>query len=138
MKIISHRGNLQGTTLDKENNPEWIDVVSKNFDVEIDVRLVGETFLLGHDEPKYPVSSEWLKNERFWCHAKDIKTLDALLDIKVKHCFFHDTDDCTLTSSGYIWTFPNRPTCKRTVIVDLQFLGKYKDCFGVCTDYVKT
>ena len=138
MKIISHRGNLQGTALDKENNPIWINVVSKNFDVEIDVRLVGETFLLGHDEPKYPVSSDWLKNERFWCHAKDIKTLDVLLDINVKHCFFHDTDDCTLTSSGYIWTFPGRPTCKRTVIVDLQFEGKYDNCFGVCTDYIRT
>ncbi len=39
MKIISHRGNLEGRIETKENNPDYIKKALQFFDVEIDLWL---------------------------------------------------------------------------------------------------
>ena len=45
MKLISHRGNLEGRKPELENNPEYIDeALSKGYDVEIDVWWSGNSF----------------------------------------------------------------------------------------------
>jgi hypothetical protein len=44
-----------------------------------------------------------------------------------------------LTSRGYIWTFPNQETTKKSVLVveDIQ-LPETAEIHGVCGDYVYT
>ncbi len=38
MKYISHRGNLTGINLERENSPDYImEAVTADFDVEVDV-----------------------------------------------------------------------------------------------------
>jgi len=38
MILISHRGNINGQNLEKENSPDYVlEALSKNYDVEVDV-----------------------------------------------------------------------------------------------------
>ena len=51
MKLISHRGNINGKHEKFENNPNYIDTaIEQGYDVEIDVWFISETFFLGHDD----------------------------------------------------------------------------------------
>ena len=73
MKIISHRGNIEGPDASVENHPDQIKkVIEMGFDVEIDVRYIDGKYVLGHDTPDYQVSKDFLLNNKLWCHAKNI------------------------------------------------------------------
>ena len=53
MKLISHRGNIDGRRPDLENNPDYIlKAIDKGYDCEIDVWLLKNTIYLGHDKIK--------------------------------------------------------------------------------------
>jgi len=63
MKLISHRGNINGTNPIEENRPKYIEnAISMGFDVEIDIRydIKTSTLWLGHDEPQYMITWWWL------------------------------------------------------------------------------
>ena len=93
MRLISHRGNIAGKQPGLENMPEYIkDTLEKGYDVEIDVWWKNG-FLLGHDEPMYHVDLEFLKNQKLWCHAKNIEALYEMQKNGI-HCFWHQEDDC--------------------------------------------
>ncbi len=137
MKFISHRGNLSGPKPILENNPNYIDNALKlNFDVEIDVHFKNKKFFLGHDKPLYEVSKKYLKNKKIWCHAKTLETLAELKKIDC-HYFWHQNDDVTLTSKGYMWTYPGKKLFKKSICV-LPEIKSYKkfDCYGICSDYI--
>ena len=139
MILISHRGNTTGKTLE-ENNPSLLNkLIEKGYNVEIDVWYDGEQLFLGHDKPEFKVETEYLKNDLFWCHAKNLLALEFMLENNI-HCFWHQNDDYTLTSKGIIWTYPNRLVSKKSVIVckTLQETEYYKDLdiFGICSDYI--
>tara|TARA_A100001515_G_scaffold143525_1_gene144875 strand:+ start:6622 stop:7053 length:432 start_codon:yes stop_codon:yes gene_type:complete len=139
MILISHRGNTTGKTLE-ENNPSLLNkLIEKEYNVEIDVWYDGEQLFLGHDKPEFKVETEYLKNDLFWCHAKNLLALEFMLENNI-HCFWHQNDDYTLTSKGIIWTYPNRLVSKKSVIVckTLQETEYYKDLdiFGICSDYI--
>ena len=54
MKLISHRGNLNGPNKERENHPDYIwEALQAGYEVEIDVWWVDGKFKLGHDEPQY-------------------------------------------------------------------------------------
>ena len=41
MILISHRGNIDGKIVERENHPDYIDkAISEEFDVEIDVWMI--------------------------------------------------------------------------------------------------
>ena len=140
MIVISHRGYENGEDEMLENNPEQIKKLLKmNIDVEIDVRY-NEGFYLGHDCARYEVDIGFLKQDGLWCHAKDIKSFELML-VSGIHCFWHQSDDYTLTSKGYVWTYPGKDVISKSVIVmpekisfDFSQLKEY-DVHGVCTDY---
>ena len=149
MKLIAHRGNIDGPS-DEQNSPDYIDnALSLGYDAEIDVRYdpLTTVFWLGHDEPQYKVSWKWMANrhELLWIHCKDITTLSEFT--KYKHTkyqyFWHQEDDFTLTSNNYIWTYPGRPYTPNSIIVmpeETMPVEKICDmravyCYGVCTDY---
>lgn len=140
MFFISHRGNTSGVNKKLENNPAHLQsLINLEIDTEIDVWYDGEQLYLGHDEPRYEVDLQFLKNNRFWCHAKNLQALEYMLENNI-HCFWHQTDDYTITNQGYIWTFPNKPVCKKSVIVchTLEETQYYSglDIAGVCSDYI--
>ena len=92
MFFISHRGNLKGPNKDEENKIEYIDkALKKNFDVEIDLWFVKKNFFLGHDEPLYKVDRKYLKNKKFWIHAKNLDCFYELNNSKLNY-FWHESD----------------------------------------------
>ena len=138
MYLISHRGNINGIQVDKENNPEYInDAINKGFDVEVDVRYENDKFFLGHDFSQFEISKEFLLNKKIWCHAKTNEALSALQEIKA-HFFWHEEDDYTITSKGYIWTYPGKKLLPKSICV-LPEKAKYKEinCLGICSDFIE-
>ncbi|NBW15355.1 MAG: hypothetical protein EBR82_45905 [Caulobacteraceae bacterium] len=145
MKLISHRGNLNGKFLKSENLPEQIDYcISIGFDVEIDIRLIENKFYLGHDEPQYKIDYEWIKKrqDKLWVHCKDLNSLFKLNEYQNDiNYFWHQEDDCTLTSKNFIWTYPGKDLDKNSIavlpelyynIIDIKKLN----CYGICSDFI--
>lgn len=144
MIFIAHRGNINGKIPEKENHPDYINAaLQEGYDVEIDVWLVGSKLLLGHDGPTYEVDESFLKNEHFWHHAKNMESMHYLNNAKPNYlinCFYHQTDDCVLTSGGWIWTYPGKPILSDTAvavlperIVELYDISK---AGAICSDYI--
>ena len=151
MKLIAHRGNIFGPNPLEENYPEYIETaIAGGYDVEIDVRCEDHQFYLGHDEPQYYVPMTWLvkRKDKLWIHCKDFKSLDIFSNNPIDFNFFwHENDNYTLTSKGYIWTYPGQLFGNNSVIVipevfDLQNIQDNdtivysKRFFAVCSDYV--
>ena len=139
MLIISHRGYEFGPDSDLENNPKQISkLLSKKFQIEIDVWSIHNELYLGHDEPRYKVPISFLKNDSLWCHAKNIEALEVLLRNGV-HCFWHQEDHYTITSRGFIWAYPQKETSgKRTVCLYPEKFNNidYLKYDYICTDYI--
>jgi hypothetical protein len=146
MLIISHRGNLDGPNPEIENKPSHIeDCIGWGYDVEIDLRKVGSKLYLGHDEPQYEIDWNWLLERRknLWVHCKDADAFDAALKTRVLNCFWHNTDDYTLTSYNIVWAYPGkRPSGAMCIAVLPETIWNKEEVekmefYGVCTDYVK-
>ena len=139
MILISHRGNINGKQLNKENAPFYVNNALKlGFNVEIDVWWYNNNFYLGHDKPMYKIKKEYLQDYRLWCHAKNIEALYQMVNRNI-HCFYHQTDDVTLTSKGYLWTSPNKTLTKKSVMVlpEIQNLEIPTKIHGLCSDVIE-
>jgi hypothetical protein len=138
MIIISHRGNISGPVPDMENHPDYIrEALKLGYECEIDVWYQDDEWWLGHDEPVYDVGKSFLRKDKLWCHAKNLEALDGMLNDSI-HCFWHQDDDYTLTSKGYIWTYPGKPVADNSIAVLPEHAPErdISTCFGVCTDNV--
>jgi hypothetical protein len=136
MILISHRGNLDGPIPDMENTSGYInEALDLGFAVEVDVWKEYNEFWLGHDAPQEKIPTLFLTNEKIWCHAKNISALKDMVEIGI-HCFFHDSDDVTLTSRGFLWTFPGKRLTSMSVCVLPERGGFDPNCAGVCSDYI--
>lgn len=153
MKIISHRGNLNGPNPDQENRPEYIDAaIAAGYDVEIDlyyVRWEGScdyvhySYHLGHDLPLYEVDLDWLRSRRdnLWIHCKNIEACIQLNYLDEKFQFFaHQEDDVVLTSTGYVWvhnlSLPISDSCIIPLIDKEQLAQRHRyNPYAICTDY---
>jgi len=142
IKMISHRGNVHGPDLNKENHPDYIlEAVKLGFDVEIDVwRLPNGKWWLGHDEPQYTVTMEFLRNPVFWCHVKNSDALNYFREHS-NHChyFWHQSDDYVLTSRGIVWVHSKKHLIPKSVCVlpELGIHGDIRQCYGVCSDFIE-
>ena len=145
MILISHRGNLNGKS-DRENQPDYTgEALDQGFDVEIDVWYHQHEFYLGHDEPQYKIDEKFLEKEGLWCHAKNIDALNQMIENERIHCFFHQEDDVTLTSEGFLWTNIGEQLTSNSIAVlipkhwdemDLVDKDPPEDVAGVCSDYI--
>ena len=138
MIFISHRGNISGIRSNDENNPNYINVALKlGYEVEVDVRFENGKFFLGHDFSQYHIDNEFLLNSKIWCHAKTNDALLALEKIKA-HYFWHQEDDYTITSRGFIWTYPGKKLLPNSICV-LPEKANYEkiECLGICSDFIE-
>ena len=148
MKLIAHRGNQFGKNPELENEPNYVDsAIFAQYDAEIDLWFIdGEPFL-GHDSPQYKISYDWLvyRCEFLWIHCKNREALHYLNSQKnpreFNH-FWHEHDDYTMTSKGYVWAYPGKlpagPSCI-CVMPELHYpLEAISDMktYGVCSDFV--
>lgn len=148
MRFIAHRGNVTGRNVPFENSPDYIrHALDLGFDVEVDVWCEGSKFYLGHDEPQHEIRMEFLHGHRMWCHAKNIEALAYMRSDDRIHCFWHQNDDVTLTSQGYIWTYPGKQLTEKSVCVMPEWTATthkdhpYSDisllhCSGICSDLI--
>lgn len=143
MRLIAHRGLMYGPNKEIENHPDTIEEAWANdFDCEIDIWRCDGKWFLGHDKPTYEVPSHFLMMGRSWFHCKNFEALDRLsTHSKGINFFWHQDDNYTLTSFGYVWAYPGQPVGKNTIYVLPEQVMKPADvknleCFGVCSDYV--
>lgn len=140
MELISHRGNVEEKIIEEENKVDYIlSAIDQGFDCEIDVWCKNKLFL-GHDEAQYELPMNFLfsYSDKLWIHCKNLEALEVLSRFKRLNIFWHQEDDFTLTSKGFIWTYPGKQVCSNSVIVSDK-ASKYKNanCFGVCADILK-
>jgi len=142
MKIISHRGNIRGPVLGRENAPSYIDcAIGNGYDVEIDVRSVNGELWLGHDKPQYKITWNWIfhRQSNLWLHCKD---LEAAKICQTFQSFCHEGDAFAFTSREIIWLHDLSQTVDDKTIIPLlskkdikKFATKYSSAYGICTDY---
>ena len=138
MILISHRGNINGRNPNLENGQRYCQAaIDAGYNVEIDVHFYDGILWTGHDRPQYRVDDDFLLQEEVWCHAKDIMALRRLLELET-HCFFHQNDPVTLTSKGYMWTYPTQPLTEKSICVkpEIQLIA-LKHSAGICSDVIE-
>lgn len=141
MIYIAHRGNLNGPNKNKENKPEYLmEAIKQGFYVETDLWIIENTFFLGHDEPQYKINIEFLLaiKDKLFCHCKNINALKFLIERYPEiECFFHDVEECVLTSKNKIWTNPGSQLTDKSICVMPERSNQIpENCLGVCTDFV--
>jgi hypothetical protein len=149
MKLIAHRGNINGPNKELENNPKQIlNTLLLGYDCEIDVHLINKELWLGHDEPQYKINLNFLldNKEKLWLHCKNLEALNYLVNFKELNIFWHNNDEYTITSRGYIWSYIGMKTTSKIICVmpELAYDNyidivntkiKNNELYGVCTDY---
>jgi hypothetical protein len=140
MIYISHRGNISGKIEDLENTPEYIDrALELNYDVEIDLWVHGSRLFLGHDcgHSEINISFLYERKLKLWIHCKNYNAVNMMFGSKF-NWFWHDQDDMTITSKGYIWVYPGKQPINNSIAVMPEI---YKDdlskCAGICSDVIK-
>ena len=142
--FISHRGNLNGPNLERENSPDYIDeALNAGFDVEVDLWVIDKKLWLGHDSPQYKITKDYINDrgyECFWIHCKNFDAINFCIKNGDQY-FTHDKDDYCLISNfkTFIWTFPrNLPLSKNSIAVMPELVLDWdlsKVC-GICSDFI--
>jgi len=130
MLLISHRGNVSGSDPSLENNPDHIDriIVGMEMNVEIDLYVFDQQEMyLGHDQPQYGIDFKWLYTRRNNCPVNDHFNY-----------FWHQIDNFTLTSKGYIWAYPGceiHLPSRAIAVMPEESKTNLRPFYGICTDY---
>lgn len=148
MRYIAHRGLIDGPNINIENHPDALEKSWRyEYDCEIDVWVLGNKIVLGHDGPQYEVSKQFIVDNasKSWYHCKNFGALNFFSDQRFMgfNYFWHEEDSFTLTSYGYIWTYPN----KKNELGDLSICvlpelympfdsSRDIECAGICSDYI--
>jgi len=144
MILISHRGNTNGLAPDLENSPDYIDrAIEHGYDVEMDVRWIDGKLYLGHDEPQYEVTLEWLWDRRksLWVHTKNYEALCRLIvtDLRI---FYHQKENHTIINGcNLIWSHELSEADGRSIIPllseeDINRQPVPTNVYGICSDFV--
>ena len=148
MRIISHRGTLDGAIRQRENTTAYIlEALARGFDVEIDVWLTDGVLRLGHDGPEELLDLESFDRyaSRLWVHCKNVAALHYFCDLEYpEYNFFgHSNDSFVVTSQKYVFSIPTREPpmtiTSRSVLVMPEhftfFKGDTEGFAAVLTDY---
>jgi hypothetical protein len=144
MKLIAHRGLVNGPNKHIENQPATIkSALDNGFDCEIDLWVFDCRLYLGHDGPQYNITEQFLKQSGLWIHCKNLDALAYCSENKTLNYFWHENDTYTLTSQGIIWAYPDKPLNSRSVMVLPEWQdstlenAKRATCFAICSDFVQ-
>jgi len=140
MFLIAHRGNRVGRVTECENNPKYVmEALAEGFDAEIDVWWRAGSFWLGHDNPQYKITMEFLTVQSLWCHAKNLDAVEQLANQQSIHWFWHEADKVTITSKGYIWTLPGVSVPRSIVNQPSDIIRSFEtNPLGICADDFKS
>ena len=137
--LISHRGNLTGKQPELENTPDYINAaLAQGYKCEVDVFAYHGKLYLGHDDAQIETSVQYLQQEGIIAHAKNLDALAEMLQANI-HCFYHHTDNYTLTSRNWIWAFPGKPgTSVHPCIAVLpeNYATDVTNFDGICSDFI--
>jgi len=146
MKLISHRGNINGIISNKENRPSYIDcALQLGYDVEVDIRYIEGNFWLGHDTPDYIVESKWIecRADNIWFHCKNIDAVYKLKELNISTKYFcHVSDPYVCVSTGHLWVHDLTGRLDKNSIIPLLSLKDVEgysgspNVYAVCTDYI--
>jgi hypothetical protein len=140
MKLISHRGNINGKIIEAENRPDYIDdTIRLGYNVEIDLWVVDGKIYLGHDSFQYEINDEWLNEriDKLWIHCKNVESLNWIKNTSL-HYFWHENDTLTLTSKNYIWVYPGKqPIVGSIAVMPEIFNDDVSNCLGICSDFIQ-
>ena len=141
--LISHRGNIEGINLEREDSPEYVqEALKKGYHCMVDVWLVGgQHVALGTEAAYFPTTIEFLKDQRIICNARSPEALEFLLRNEV-HCFTLSETSFTLTNGGLIWVKPGGTITPRGVITmpewtlpDVSVVASLP-CAGICSNQI--
>jgi len=136
---IAHRGNINGPS-HKENQTSYLmDAVNAGYDVEFDLWKINDLLWLGHNGPEYLIKETFLLDigHAAWIHCKNLDALHFLnTTFPQLNYFWHQEDDYTLTSQGFIWAYPGKESTDRTVLVDLDGTSNKTNIYAICSDRV--
>lgn len=163
MKIIAHRGLINGPNIKEENNPKFLlNALKLGYDCEVDLSITSDDkWFLGHEKegeeekPSYQINPYFILNKdsynKYWIHCKNFHTLYSLHQINFNtplNFFYHTTEDVVLTSGMYFWHYPKRVSQSPYGIIvlpeqkinidDVETMKKYlsiQKFYGICTDY---
>lgn len=144
MYIIANRGNVSGLSINENSIDQILTALAEGFDVKIDVRSADGYLFLGHDEPQ-EMLPQWLMdkfNSSLWVHCKDIDALYLVSTLYPNsNYFYHQSDDATVTSKGYFWTYPGKPITEKSILVLPETLPDHEsdslinnNPYGICTN----
>lgn len=139
MRLIAHRGNVFGPNPEKENTFEYLkETIKSGFDVEADIWEIDSRFFLGHDAPTSEIKWEDIKliQPFTWFHAKNLAALNTLMRNRI-HVFFHDKDDYTITSKGFVWAYSGKDIGPNGIACMPESTPGFivpSDVYGVCSD----
>ena len=142
MKLIAHRGNVNGRLESYENEPNYIDLaIRQGYDAEIDIWYKDDALWLGHDEPQYSINFRWLRDRisKLWIHCKNIEAILYFKECEYEfNYFWHENDTVTLTSFNFIWAYPGKQPIKNSISVMPEINDEdISQCIGVCSDFVE-
>lgn len=135
---------MTGPNPGRENSPQYInEALSAGFDCEIDLWVCDGVTKLGHNHGQYPIDLDWMRErkENLWVHCKNHEAV-AMMASDTLNWFFHDSDSYTLTSKGYVWSYPGVAVAGSTSIVlhfgrsDPTRRGDLAKAYGICGDFV--
>lgn len=144
MNIISHRGNINGKIIDKENSPVYIDAaIGSGYQVEVDLRYVKGFFWLGHDTAQYKISKNWIEKrlDNIWYHCKNLYAAIELKKINPNIKYFcHAQDAYVITSTSHFWVHDLKLKLNKDCIIPLLskksvLNWKQQNVHAVCTDF---
>ena len=143
MKLISNKGNLRGIISEYENTPEYIEAaLNSGFDVKIDLLLNDGKLFIGNDSNKIKLDIDWLEkyHNKLWLECKDINLIQKLNQLDNRgaylNYFWHENDQITLTSRGYILTYIDEPVIGGIIMTPTIKNDKIKLCYGICSDNI--
>jgi hypothetical protein len=134
---------MNGPNPSNENSPNYIkSAIDKGYDCEIDFWFIKEELFLGHDKPMYKIEEKFLfdLSSKLWIHCKNLGALEFVTRADgFLNGFWHQQDSYTLTTKGFIWTYPNQPTTYKSILVHLNYYDPQfakNPIAGVCSDFM--
>jgi hypothetical protein len=139
---IAHRGLVDGPNHSIENSIQTLQERKEaGLHSEIDIWWKDQQFWIGHDEPREPVSLEFLTSPYFWIHAKHSASFRELQRVSHERglglrIFYHTDEDYALTTLGDTIICPGVQDCSGWVYMMPEMCSVTPTESGaICSDF---